>query len=146
MTVCKTEVSPYLAAATSAVVFFDRRYAVEKRTSGAWTTIVKFHNGRGIMSVADRHETEREAREYVGLPGGSMDPAYRPLFGAVNHEQAVVGGPGYREPIEVDGQRVMSRQALDVLAWRLIRDVAQGDDPITAGMAKTLIEAKEALA
>jgi hypothetical protein len=118
--------SPILDGASSALVWFDRRYAKGKRTSGAWATVV----AREDYVQIDHHNTEREARTFIGLEGGSMDPEFRPLHGATGAEQAIPGGPMWRDPSE----------SL-VTAYRVTLTTAPGAVPISKDAVVALLRA-----
>ena len=51
-------------------IYFDRA-----RKSGKWVTIVR---DEGALVTMTEHTTERNARRFIGLDGGSQDPDYRP--------------------------------------------------------------------
>jgi hypothetical protein len=65
-------------------VYFDRA-----RKNGKWCTIVK--DGSGVMM--GEHPTERAARRFIGLDGGSEDPDYRPPADQTGGESRVIHDP-----------------------------------------------------
>jgi hypothetical protein len=75
--------SPMLPRADRATAYFDRkRRPNDRRGPGAWVALVR----SGDTIVITEFETEAQARSYIGLEGGSQDPAYRPPAGSTGHE------------------------------------------------------------
>lgn len=70
--------SPLLDKAVRASCYFDRkRRAGDRRGGGRWVSLVTV----GSNITITEHDTENEARRYIGLNGGSKDPLFRPQEG-----------------------------------------------------------------